>query len=53
MCDSDYDCGSSWISTFMIVMYVILGILAVCTVILIIFVIVNPKKKEMKKQSKV
>ena len=52
-CDSDYDRGSSWISSFMIVMYVILAILAVCTVVLIVFVLVHPNKKNMKKQSKV
>lgn len=52
-CSSMYDHGSSWINSFMIVMFVILGVLAVCTVILIIFVLVRPKKKDLKKQSKV
>lgn len=52
-CSDEYDMGSSWYQDFMTVMYVILGVLAVCVVVLVIFVIVKPGKKNMKKESAV
>ena len=52
-CVSEYDMGSSWYKDFMMVMYIILGVLAVCVVICVIFVVVKPKKKAMKKTSAV
>lgn len=45
--------GSSWISDFVIVIFVVLGVLVVCVVILIVYVILSPRKKSMKKETKV